>query len=118
PDASAAWACRDGYRQAPRADGGKEPAMTVDLDFERVREAYPNAGEPSSERLASLRAGLLEALGDCVPSRAGRRHPRLPGLPRWRRIVGVAALAAVAGVALLLTAPGRSTPRQATATEA
>jgi hypothetical protein len=94
--------------------------MNVDLDLERVRDAYPDAGEPAAARLASLRASLLEAIEDSAPSQPRRRRQRLlPGPPRRRGLIlGAAALAAMAGVALVLTNPGGSTQRRPTAAEA
>ncbi|MGO9957508.1 MAG: hypothetical protein ACLP50_16315 [Solirubrobacteraceae bacterium] len=94
--------------------------MTADIDLERVRDAYPDIEEPSAERLASLRARLVELIDTSVTSQPRRRRARfVPGPLRRRRLIALAAaLAAVAGVALVLTNQGGPTPRRPTAAEA
>jgi len=100
--------------------GGKEPAMTPDL--ERVREVYPDAQEPSAERLASLRASLLEAIDASVQPQPRRDRQRFLSGPRQHRgpipWAIVAAACAVVAVALLLGNSGGPTPRGVTSAEA
>jgi hypothetical protein len=94
--------------------------MTADL--ERVREVYPGAQEPSAERLASLRASLLEAIDASVESQPRRGRQRfLSGLPQHRGPIPwaiVAVTCAVVAVALLLGNSGGPTPRRVTSAEA
>jgi hypothetical protein len=91
--------------------------MTADIELERVREAYPQVPQPSDERIASLRAGLL-ALIDNSP---GELPPVRP--PRWRRgrppsihwVLGV--VAAIAAI-LVIVNLNQTGPRSAGAAEA
>jgi hypothetical protein len=68
--------------------------MTADLELERVREAYPDAEEPSAERLAALRATLMREIG----APPARRRP-------WRPLIVVAVAAAVAVATIVIVAP-------------
>jgi hypothetical protein len=88
--------------------------MTADSDLERVREAYPDREEPSAERLASLRARLVEQIDTSVPSQTrtpSQRSPRRRG-PRRRHLIpwAVGLAAVVVGVALLIVSPGSEGP--------
>jgi hypothetical protein len=88
--------------------------MTTDIDLERVREAYPDPQEPSPERLASLRARLVEQIDSSDASQArppSRRSPRR-ARRRERHLIpsAVALVTVVAGVALLIISSGSPGP--------
>lgn len=71
--------------------------MTVEAELERVREAYPLVEELSEERLASLRATLLEAIDASRPPARSRRR---------RHVVAMGVvLAAAAAAAVVITRP-------------
>ena len=96
--------------------------MITDIDLERVREAYPDPAEPSGERLASLRARLVEQIDSSVasqPHQPSRRSPR-QARRRQRHLIpsAVALVAVVTGVVLLIVSAGSSGPGQLGVAEA
>jgi hypothetical protein len=75
--------------------------MTTDIDLERVREAYPDAEEPSAERLASLRARLTGLIDASASQQEAARPRRRVTRRRWRSVAAVCAAALVAGLVVL-----------------